>query len=75
MTEELTITAADNGIMVTGEEWVQVIENTHNKDGVGRDNLILELGKMLHDMIDNAMNEELANTVKVKIEITKVEDK
>ncbi len=73
MTEELTITTADNGIMVTGEEWVQVIENTHNKDGVGRDNLILELGKMLHDMIDNAMNEEIANTVKVKIEITKEE--
>lgn len=74
MTDELTITAADNGIMLTGENWVQVIENTHTTDA-RYDNLILELGKLLHDMIDDAMNQEIANTVKVKIEITKVEDK
>lgn len=74
MTDELTITAADNGIMLTGENWVQVIENTHTTDA-RYDNLILELGKLLHDMIDDAMNQEIANTVKVKIDITKVEDK
>ncbi len=73
MTDELTITAADNGVMLTGEDWVQVIENTHTTDDAKYDNLILELGKLLKDMIDDAMNQEMANTVKVKIEITKVE--
>ncbi len=75
MTDELTITAADNGIMLTGEDWVQVIENTHTTDDAKYDNLILELGKLLKDMIDDAMNQEIANQVKVKIEITKVENK
>ncbi len=75
MTDELTITAADNGIMLTGEDWVQVIENTHYKDGVGYDNLNVELGKIFKSWIDDVMNQEIANTVKVKIEITKVEDK
>ncbi len=75
MKDELTITAADNGIMLTGEDWVQVIENTHSNDDARYDNLILELGKIFNSMIDRAVDQEIANTVKVKIEITKVEDK
>ncbi len=75
MTDELTITAADNGIMLTGEDWVQVIENTHATDDRRYDNLILELGKIFKSWIDDVMNQEIANTVKVKIEITKVENK
>lgn len=74
MTTELTIQAADNGLLIEGEDWVQVIENTHNADGVGYDNLIKELGKLLHSEIDYAMNAEITNTVKVKIEITKGEE-
>ena len=73
MTTELTIQAADNGLLIEGEDWVQVIENTHNADGVGYDNLTKELGKLLHSEIDYAMNAEITNTVKVKIEITKEE--
>ena len=73
MTTELTVQAADNGMLVSGEDFVQVIENTHNKDGVGYDNLITELGKLLHDEINAAMNAEIENIVKVKIEITKDE--
>ncbi len=75
MKDEFTITAADNGIMLTGEDWVQVIENTHTTDDARYDNLILELGKLLKDMIDDAMDQEITNTVKVKMKITKVEDK
>lgn len=75
MTEELIITAVDNGIMLTGEDWVQVIENTHSNDDARYDNLIMELGKIFNDMIDRAVDQEIVNTVKVKIEITKVEDK
>lgn len=73
MTEEYTIQAADNGMLVSSEDWVSVIENTHNADGVGNDNLIKELGKILHEAILHTMNTELANIVRVKIEIDKVE--
>ena len=73
MTEEYTIQAADNGMLVSSEDWVSVIENTHNTDGVGNDNLIKELGKILHEAILHTMNSELANIVRVKIEIDKVE--
>ena len=73
MTTELTVQAADNGMLVSGEDFVQVIENTHNADGVGYDNIIQELGKLLHDEINAAMNRETENIVKVKIEITKAE--
>ena len=71
MTTELTVQAVDNGMLVSGEDFVQVIENIHNKDGVGYDNIIQELGKLLHDEINAAMNREIENIVKVKIEITK----
>ena len=74
MTTELTIQAADNGLLIEGEDWVQVIENTHNVDGAGYDNLIKELGKLLHSEIDYAMNAEITNIVKMKIEITKGEE-
>lgn len=73
MTTELTVQAADNGMLVSGEDFVQVIENTHNKDGVGYDNLITELGKLLKAEIECVMDSELENIVKVKIEITKDE--
>ncbi len=73
MTTRLTIQEADNGIMVSSEEWVQVIESTHNKDGVGYDNLIMELGKLFKDLLEETMNQELANIVNVEIDITKVE--
>lgn len=73
MTTELTVQAADNGMLVSGEDFVQVIENTHKADGVGYDNIINELGKLLHDEIIAAMNREIENVVRLKIEITKEE--
>ncbi len=69
-TEEMIITQADNGIMIEGEEYVQVIEDTHQGEE-NNANLIRELGKMFHGLILDTMNVELANKVKVKIEITK----
>lgn len=73
MTEEYTIQAADNGMLVSTDEWVGVIENTHVDKGTGNENLIKELGKIFHDAIRYAMDSELANIVRVKIEIDKVE--
>ncbi len=46
-----------------------------SNDDARYDNLILELGKLLKDMIDQTMDQEITNTVKVKMKITKVEDK
>ncbi len=69
-TEEMVITQADNGIMVESEEYVQVIEDTHQREKQNA-NLIRELGKIFHGLILDTMNSELANKVKVKIEITK----
>lgn len=70
MTEDITIHLADNGIMMTGEEFVQVIEDTHNTDGIGHDHVIKELGKLLHDDIMCVADNELTNIIKVRIEIT-----
>ena len=69
-TEEMIITQADNGIMVESEEYVQVIEDTHQGEKQNA-NLIRELGKIFHSLILDTMNSELANKVKVKIEIIK----
>ena len=71
MTTEFTIQAADNGMTVSGEELVQVIENTHVINGTGYDNLIHELGRIFYGEILDAMNAMLANNVRVKIEISK----
>jgi hypothetical protein len=73
MTEEYTIQAADNGMLVSTDEWVGVIENTHVDKGTGNENLIKELGKIFHDAILHTMNTEWTNIVRVKIEIDKVE--
>lgn len=73
MTEEYTIQAADNGMLVSSDDWVSVIENTHVDKGTGNENLIRELGKILHEAILNTMNRELVNIVRVKIEIDKAE--
>ena len=47
MTTEITITDADNGIMIETEESVRVVENTHTDSVANKDNVIRELGKIL----------------------------
>lgn len=68
MTDEIVITHANNGFIVESEDYIQVIENTQKKEYV-----IKELGKIFHDLLLNTMNAELANRVKVKIEIIKAD--
>lgn len=70
MTEELMIEQADNGMVLYADELMQVIEDTHSPDGVGRDNLINQLGKYFLDTIRQAMNLEISNRVKIKIDIS-----
>ena len=71
MITEITITDADNGIMIETEESVRVVENTHMDSVTNKDNIIRELGKMFYAEIMEAMNNELSGKIKVKIEITK----
>ena len=71
MITEITIIDADNGIMIETEESVRVVENTHMDSVTNKDNIIRELGKMFYAEIMEAMNNELSEKIKVKIEITK----
>ena len=71
MITEITITDADNGIIIETEESVRVVENTHMDSVTNKDNIIRELGKMFYAEIMEAMNNELSGKIKVKIEITK----
>lgn len=71
MTEEFIIEAADNGMTVKAEEYFEVFENTHMDNRESKDNICLQLGKLLYSTIEQAMNELGENKVKMKIEITK----
>ncbi len=73
MKDLFTIHQADNGIMLKSDEYVEVIEYTHNPDGKGKDNLYLNLGRYLYSMIECAMDRETANNVQVELDITKIE--
>lgn len=73
MKDVFTIHQADNGIMLKSDEYVEVMEYTHNPDGNGKDNLYLNLGRYLYCLIECAMNREAVNNVQVELDITKIE--
>ncbi len=73
MKDVFTIHQADNGIMLKSDEYVEVIEDSHEPNGKGKDNLYLNLGKYLYSMIECAMNREAVNNVQVELNITKAE--
>lgn len=72
MKEIIEIEDADNGIIFRGEEILDVVENTHNADGVGKDNLLRYLGNYFYGCIKYAMDSKLSNKVKVEINITPI---
>lgn len=71
MKEVLTILHADNGIVIKYDEYVEVVEYTHNAEG--KDNLYQRLGRTFYDFVTNAMDAEITNKVQVEINITKAE--
>ncbi len=73
MKDVFTIHQADNGIMLKSDEYVEVIEYSHEPDGKGKDNLYLNLGRYLYSMIECAMNRDISNNVQVELNITKIE--
>ena len=72
MKEIFTIERADNGIILKTDEYLEVIEDTNNPSCKGKGHLFLQLGKFFYDYIENAMNEELSNEVKIELNITKI---
>lgn len=72
MKEILEIECADNGMIIRGEEMLDVVEDTHNTDGVDKDNLQRYLGRYLLNEIKYVMDEEISNKAKVEINITSV---
>ena len=73
MKEVLTIHHADNGIIIKYDEYVEVVEYTHNADGKDKDNLYQRLGRTFYNLVTNAMDAEITNRVQVEINITKAE--
>lgn len=73
MKEVLTILHADNGIIIKYDEYVEVMEDTHNADGKGKDNLYQLLGRYLYSLVKGTMDEEISNSVQVELNITKAE--
>lgn len=73
MKDVFTIHQADNGIMLKSDEYVEVMEDTHNADGKGKDNLYQRLGRYLYSLIKGAMNREVSNNVQVELNITNIE--
>lgn len=73
MKDVFTIHQADNGIMLKSDGYSEVIENTHNPDGNGEDNLYFILGRYLYSLVKGTMDEEMSNSVQVELNITKAE--
>ena len=62
-------------MIVKGDEYVVVYENTHDKNSNSTDNVAHQLGMFAYAELQSAMNELICNKLKVRIEITKIEDK
>ena len=63
MKEGLTIHDADNGIVIKYDEYVEVVEYTHNPDGKDKDNLYQHLGRTFYNLAINAIDAEITNKV------------
>ena len=66
MKDALTIEMVDNGYVMRGEGFTQVIEDTE-------ENLNIKLGIYLHDLIYQSMGDLGSCKVKIEINITKAE--
>lgn len=73
MKDVFTIHQANNGIILKSDEYVEVMENSHEPDGKGKDNLYLSLGRYLYSLVKGTMDEEMSNSVQVELNITKAE--
>lgn len=70
-TYEMTLTCADNGMMVKTNGMTIAVENSHGGGGGLYDNIEGVFGKALHRQLQSFINTNLANAVGVRIELTK----
>lgn len=66
MKDALTIEMVDNGYIVRGKGFSQVIDITQDK----AESLVHRLGKYLYDLIHQSMNDLGSYKVKIEINIT-----
>lgn len=66
MKDIINIEMVDNGYIMRGEDFAQVIDVTEGRDG----NMNLQLGNYLHDLIHRSMNDLGSCKVKIEINIT-----
>lgn len=66
MKDIINIEMVDNGYILRGEDFTQVMENRE-------ENVNLQLGNYLHDLIHRSMNDFLSCKVKIEINITNAE--
>lgn len=66
MNEALTIEMVENGYIMRGEDFAQVIEDRE-------ESLNIKLGIYLHDLMYQSMNDLGSCKVKIEINITKAE--
>ena len=66
MKDAITIETVDNGYIMRGEDFSQVIEDTE-------ENLNIKLGIYLHDLIYQSMGDLGSCKVKIEINITNAE--
>lgn len=69
MKDALTIEMVDNGYIMRGEDFAQVIDVNEDRD----ENLNIKLGIYLHDLIHQSMNDLGSCKVKIEINITNAE--
>lgn len=69
MKDIINIEMVDNGYIMRGEDFAQVIDVTEGRD----ENMNLQLGNYLHDLIHRSMNDFGSCKVQVEINITKAE--
>lgn len=66
MKDIINIEMVDNGYILRGEDFTQVMENRE-------ENVNHQLGNYLHDLIHRSMNDFLSCKVKIEINITNAE--
>lgn len=73
MKDVFTIHQADNGIMLKSGKHAEVIEYITDVNNVDRNKLYLNFGKFIYNIIKNTTERQIAQNLRVELNITKVE--
>lgn len=73
MKDVFTIHQADNGIMLKSDKHAEVIEYITDVNNVDRNKLYLNFGKFIYSIIKSTTERQIAQTLRVELNITKEE--